>query len=149
MRFFDQNKPILIINGDLFWIDQDNSSLNKMIDHFDENKMDILLALKPKNQFFGYDGNGDFNFNKSTGEITKTSKKNHSHSYIGIQIIHPKILKNKLLDKFFSLNCFFKLAQNKEGILEKITGIELEEEFFHIGTIKSLNQTNKKLANHI
>jgi MurNAc alpha-1-phosphate uridylyltransferase len=151
LRFFDQDKPILIINGDLFWIDKNNSLLNKVIENFDENKMDILLALKPKNQFFGYDGNGDFNFNKTTGEITKTNKKSHSHTYIGIQIIHPKILKNKLIDKIFSLNCFFKIAQGKsqenEIILQKIIGIEAQEKIFHIGTVKSLNQINQTLAN--
>jgi len=142
LPLFDQTKPILIINGDLFWIDQNNPLLQKMIDSFDEQKMDILLALKPKDQFFFYDGNGDFDFNQTTGELIRTNKTHHSHIYIGIQIVHPRIFKNKPEDKAFSLNYFFKQAQREDGVLNKVRAIEVEEQAFHISTIADLSAIN-------
>ena len=143
MPFFDQEKPILIINGDIFWIDQNNSLLNKMIDNFDDQKMDILLALKPKDRFFGYDGSGDFNFNKTNGEIIKTGDKNHSHTYIGIQIFHPKILAKRPVDRTFSLNYFFIQSIMGKGVLDRICGLEIEEDVFHISTIADLSLINQ------
>ena len=143
LPLFDITKPILIINGDVFW--QNQNILQKIINSFDKKTTDILLALKPKDQFFGYRGNGDFDFNKTTKEITKTTNPTHNYSYTGIQIIHPKILKNKPPKKAFSLNYFFKKAQKENGILERITGIEIEEEIFHISTMKNLEEINNIL----
>jgi MurNAc alpha-1-phosphate uridylyltransferase len=137
LPLLDDSQPILIINGDLFWQDENNSLLTTMLENFDENEMDILLALKPKDQFFGYEGNGDFNLDKQTGEIEKAS--NATHTYIGVQILHPRILKNKPAEKCFSLNYFFGKALEEN----KIKGIEVKEKAFHIGTVETLTAVNK------
>jgi N-acetyl-alpha-D-muramate 1-phosphate uridylyltransferase len=137
----DTTQPILIINGDLFWQDENNSLLKTMVENFDENKMDILLALKPNNQFFGYEGNGDFNLNEK-GEVKKS--ENPSHTYIGIQIIHPRILKNAPEEKSFSLNYFFQKALTEN----RIRGIEVKEKPFHIGTVATLEMANKQLSQY-
>jgi N-acetyl-alpha-D-muramate 1-phosphate uridylyltransferase len=134
----DTTQPLLIINGDLFWQDQNNSLLETMLENFDENQMDILLALKPKDQFFGYEGNGDFDLNKETGELKKA--QNPSHTYIGVQIIHPRILQEKPGEKCFSLSYFFNKALEKN----RIKGIEAEEKVFHIGTVETLEMVNKE-----
>ncbi len=140
MDFLDVNQPILIINGDLFWQDENNSLLQTMIENFDEKKMDILLALKPNTEFFGYEGNGDFDLNIKTGELRKSA--NPSQTYIGIQIFHPRILKDRSTEKSFSLGYFFKKAQRESGILDKICGIEVKEKAFHIGTAQTLEAIN-------
>ena len=140
MHLLDSHQPILIINGDLFWQDENNSLLEKMMENFDEKKMDILLALKPKTEFFGYEGNGDFNFDAKTGELKKST--NPSHTYIGAQIFHPRILKNKPAEKFFSLSYFFKKAEKENGILDRVCGIEVKEKVFHIGTVATLSAIN-------
>ncbi len=137
LPLLDVSEPILIINGDLFWQDQNNSLLKTMLENFDENEMDILLALKPKEQFFGYEGNGDFNFDAQTKKIQKAVSA--SHTYIGVQIFHPRILQNKPEEKCFSLSYYFQkaLAENR------IRGIEVEEKPFHIGTVATLEAVNK------
>jgi MurNAc alpha-1-phosphate uridylyltransferase len=143
IHLIDITKPLLIINGDFFWQDEQNSLLNTMTENFDAEKMDILLALKPKEQFFGYEGNGDFNFNSKNGELSRTAKQ--SHVYIGVQILHPRILANKPTEKCFSLSYFFKKAQNENGILQNVKGIEIKEDAFHIGTVKHLEMVNKMI----
>ena len=137
-------QPILIINSDFFWQDSDNSLLKRMIENFDEKKMDILLAVKPKEEFVGYEGNGDFNFDTKTGELRKAL--NHSHTYIGAQIFHPKILINKPKEKCFSLSHFFKIAEQKDGVLNRVCGIAAEEKAFHIGDMLALEAINNILA---
>jgi MurNAc alpha-1-phosphate uridylyltransferase len=141
LPLIDTTKPLLIINGDLFWQDEQNSLLQTMVENFDENKMDILLALKPNQQFFGYEGKGDFNLDKETGEIKKA--ENPTHTYIGVQIIHPRILQDKPDEKCFSLNYFFKKALDEDKQeRNKIRGIEVKEKAFHIGTVESLETIN-------
>ncbi|MCE3255216.1 MAG: mannose-phosphate guanylyltransferase [Rickettsiaceae bacterium] len=134
---FDANQPILIINGDVFWLDKNNSLIRKMIENFDEKEMDILLALKPKEQFYGYEGKGDFDLNETSGELSK-ARPESSHTYIGVQIFHPRILQKAPEEKCFSLSHFFKKAEKENGVLERIKGIEVKEKVFHVGTVKSL-----------
>lgn len=144
LSLFDNNKPLLVINGDLFWkSDEQSSLLKKVIDNFNEEEMDILLALKPKDQFFGYDGNGDFNFNKQNGELSKA--ENPSHVYIGAQIIHPRIFKDSPKQKCFSLSYFFSKFIKEDGILQRVKGVEVDNQAFHIGTVKTLNEVNSIL----
>lgn len=141
LPLLDLTKPILIINGDLFWVDENNLLIKKMMENFNENKMDILLALKPKDEFFGYEGKGDFNFNQETGELTKPSDKSYSHVYIGVQILHPRILKNSPKERYFSLSYFFNQALKEN----RIRGIEVEQKAFHIGTVEHLQAINKNI----
>ena len=143
MPFFDDTQPILIINGDIFWSDEHNSLLEKIIENFDEKNMDILLAMKPREQFFGYEGKGDFDLKKG-GSLLNKGSEYYSHTYIGVQIIHPRILKNYpaekcQLGKSFSLGYFFKRN-------EKLKGVEVEERIFHIGTVKTLEEINNLLG---
>lgn len=137
LHLFDKNKPILIVNGDIFWVDENNSLLEKMIKNFDAEKMDILMALKPKEQFVGYEGKGDFDLD-AKGNLTKNNSEYHSHTYIGVQIIHPRILENAPQEECFSLSYFFK-------DISRIKGLEMEEEIFHVGTVKDLKDLNQRL----
>lgn len=144
LPLFDQLQPILVINSDIVWLDENNSVLQKMLSSFDENNMDILLGLIPKNQFFGYEGRGDFNFNKVTGEIIKPASAEADYVYIGIQILHPKIFKSWInLNRCFSLNYFFQKARKEDGVLDRIKGVELDEKFFHVGTVEAVKKTSE------
>lgn len=134
MQFFNSNEPILLINSDIVWQDENNAALNKIIDSFDVNKDKVLLGLKPKNEFLGYHARGDFNF-----ENNKLSKpeiyESLSHVFVGIQIIHPKILQNCPKPPF-SMNHFYKNLAN-------VRGVELPGKFFHVGDIPSIAETEK------
>ena len=134
LPLFDQDQPILIINGDIVW--QETAALNKIIAAFDERNTDILLGIKAKEELLGYEGNGDFNFDEKTGELTRS--ENNDFVYAGIHIFHPRILKKQNLPPSpFSLSYFFKDAAAK-GI--RLKGIKLVGKFFHIGTENDLKK---------
>lgn len=131
LKFFDINQPILIINGDIVWQSQDVLPL--MIKEFKQTKCNILLGLKNKKDFLGYEGNGDFNLDKNNN-ISKSD--NNNYVYTGIQIFHPRVLQNIAMPKPpFSLNHFFK--DNHNIVLK---GLELPGQFYHIGTIPDLEK---------
>jgi len=134
MQFFNPSEPILLINSDIVWQDENNAVLNKIINSFDVNKDPILLGLKPKSEFLGYHARGDFNF--QNGNLSKPEiYESLSHVFVGIQIIHPKILQNCPKPPF-SMNYFYKN-------LENVKGVELPGKFFHVGDISSIALTEK------
>ncbi len=133
LPLFDKNQPILIINGDIIW--QDIAVLEKMINSFDENNTDILVGLKDRDLFLGYDGNGDFNLNQD-GQLSQDQI--NDFVYTGIQIFHPRILQGITLPKGpFSLNYFFKDVKEKSI---RLKGIKLPGKFLHIGTADDLKK---------
>ncbi len=93
----DLNEPILLINGDILWQEQNNiSDLKLMIESYNPEESDIMLGLKRKEEVINSDQKiikGDFNFNPTTKELSKPQNQDLSHIFIGIQIINPaKIL---------------------------------------------------------
>ena len=134
MQFFNPNEPILLINSDVVWQDENNEVLDKIINAFDINEDSILLGLKPKNEFLGYYARGDFNF--QNGKLNKPEIYDSlSHVFVGIQIIHPKILQNCPKPPF-SMNYFYNNLKN-------VKGVELSGKFFHVGDIPSIALTEQ------
>jgi len=67
-----------------------------------------------------------------------------SHAYIGLQIINPKIL-NDSPSKCFSISHYFYAKINENGLLERVGGVELLGEYFHIGNVEAVSDTEEKL----
>ena len=143
----DFNKPLLLINGDTLW--QENnlaSDIKKLCEAYDANACDIMLGLKKTADFLGYEGNknggGDFNLDKKNGVLQKISNHAMSHVFVGLQIINPKIL-NRINKKCFSMSLFYKEALRSDDNLEGVKGIELEGKYFHVGTMAAIAETEK------
>lgn len=147
LPLFDKTKPILIINSDIIWQDKDNQALELLIDNFDDQKMDILLGLKSKEQFHGYNGQGDFNFNPQNGDLIKNTGDDLKYVYVGTQIFHPRIINNCPKPPL-SLNYFYEKALGDDGILKGVKGIVLPGTFFHVGTATAIKETETKLSGY-
>ncbi len=144
----DLNKPLLIVNGDILWREKNISQINKLwqkwlkISQNDQN-CEILLGLKLKNQYHGYDGNGDFDL-LADGKIN-CQKKQKTHVYVGLAIIDPKILQRRPNKNYFSLSYFFKERLKDDGSIDNVRGVELDAEFFHIGDVEAIKQSEEIL----
>lgn len=145
----DFNQPLLTINGDIMWQDKETSSdIALLAGQWSDSQCDILLGLKKKEDYAGYDGNafggGDFNVDTKTGALTTVIETPMSHVFVGMQIINPKILLQPLvkeLGKCFSMSAFYKAARQKNGNITNIKGIELAGRYFHIGTVDAIKNT--------
>ena len=106
--------------------------------------MDMLLCLKRKEDFIGYDGNGDFDLKSDNESISKLEKnQNPLYAYTGLQIIKQDVIKN-IKKKYFSL---------KEQILrslerKKLFGYIDENQWFHFGTVEILKGSRKIIVNN-
>ena len=143
----DFNKPLLLINGDTLWQENNLSSdIKKLYDAYSANSCDIMLGLKKTADFLGYEGNnnggGDFNLDKKNGALQKISNQAMSHVFVGLQIINPKIL-NRVNEKCFSMSLFYQEALRSDNKLEGVKGVELEGNYFHVGTVAAIAETEK------
>lgn len=135
----DFNQPLLMFNSDV--LSQENESdIRMMCENWDPKNHDILLGLKNTEEFPGYHGKGDFNLD--SGKLFKRSDKDMSHVFTGIQIINPQILKNSS-EKCFSMSYFYNSALKDDGELSRVQGIELHNNYFHVGDVKTVEFLNK------
>ena len=135
-KCFLENTPIVLLNGDIFWYDKKYKSIDKIVSLWDPNKMDMLLCLKRKEDFFGYNGNGDFDLQSFSNTISKLEKnQNPLYAYTGLQIIKQDIFKN------IKKNCFSLKEQILRSLEEKkLFGYIDENQWFHIGTVEDLKK---------
>ena len=74
-NLFQTNNPVILINGDIFWINKYYNSINIIRKLWNPEKMDMLLSLKRKEDLFGYGGNGDFDSYSSKTRLLELKKK--------------------------------------------------------------------------
>ena len=130
------DQPIFVLNGDIFWIEKDLTIFERLSRKWEQNKMDVLLTLKYKNDFFGYNGMGDYDLSEPESDCKITFNKNRKKKYVytGINLINCKIIKT-IKENKFSLKEVFDQAMKKKrlyGLIEK------EDKWFHIGTVEDL-----------
>jgi len=129
------DEPFYISNADVLWLNGPTEALGRMIERWDETKMDVLLMLHSTVEAYGYTGDGDFEADP-TGKLTrKLERELTPYLFTGVQIVHPGIFKDTP-DGAFSLNVIYDKAI-EEG---RLYGIVHDGEWFHIGTPDGLAQ---------
>ena len=96
----------------------------------------MLLCLKKKEDFCGYNGEGDFNLQSDSLSSSKLEiKKNPLYAYTGLQIIKQDIIKD------IKKNCFSLKVQILKSLeKKKLFGYIDENQWFHIGTVEDLKK---------
>ena len=138
-NYFDKKSPIVLLNSDIFWENENYNSLEKIQNLWNPDKMDMLLCLKRKEEFFGYDGIGDFDLANNESFPSRISKDEiNPLAYTGLQVTKQGIFKN-MKKKYFSVKekIFESLAK------QKLFGYIDTNPWFHIGTINTLQNFRK------
>ena len=147
-KYIDYSQPLLLINGDVLWQEKNNQSdIELLCKHWNSEAYDLLLGLKKTDQYHGFerkkDGTiGDFNFENN--QLFRFSNQSMTHAYVGLQIINPAILSTAP-SKCFSMSHYFYAKINENGLLERVGGVELLGEYFHIGNVEAVSDTEEKL----
>ncbi len=149
----DLNQPLLLINGDTLW--QENNHENDiefLCKNWQDNSCDILLGLKKSIDYHGREKkkNGTYgDFDLKDRKLYRFKDQEMSHDFVGMQIINPKIVikaGNELANKCFSMGIFYSNLDDNFK-LKNVEGVELPGNFFHIGTVDAISETEKKLIN--
>lgn len=141
------DEAFFVINSDNIWYD--NCILQRLSNNWDDDKMDGLLAIYPSEKTVGYDGTGDFLVSSiEDKDIYKIKRKGDNPSapfvFVGIQILHPRILKGWKMGKF-SISKVYDSKICSDGWFEGIYGVEFEGTWLHVGTVEGIKKAEEKL----
>ncbi len=136
LHHFD-GEPFMVLNSDTFWVGGENVNLRHLIDRWDSNKMDILIALAEREKAIGFSGAGDF-FKNEAGHLTRRgTEPTAPFAFTGDYIIHPRIfsqIPEEIRNNPFSSNILFDRAIDKHSLY----GLKLDGLWLDVGTPQSV-----------
>lgn len=134
--------PFLVHNSDSVWIEGIGSNLKRLIEAWDDARMDCLMLLALASSSYGYQGRGDFAFD-SDGRIRrrKIEQEIVPFAFTGVSIAHPRLFANAP-DGVFSMNRVWDQAiENGRAF-----GLRMEGIWMHVGTPEALAQAEQALS---
>ncbi len=138
---FDQNKPILIVNGDIWWKDGPIPMLSRLCEAWDRKSMDILLLIVPKDIAIGYFAKGDYFLKPDQRLEHRGDHDSAPYVYPGVMIINPLMIKNNL-PKNFSVKLLFDQAESKKRLFGHIH----DNLWGDIGSLIGLENVRKEIS---
>jgi len=131
------------LNGDVFWLDGLASTLTRLAQYFDQQRMDALLLMQRTVWATGYEGLGDYFLDPLGVPRRRGEREVAPYIFAGIQILHRRLF-NGVTDTVFSLKKLYDRAEDAG----RLGAIVHDGEWFHIGTPAGLEATRARLANH-
>lgn len=133
--------PFLCMNSDNIWTNGHKNALLKLASGWDDERMDALLLLVPKEQAYCHNGVGDFYLSDDNAIIRRGERQSAPYIYTGIQIISHRLLSDPPLGPF-STNIFWDRAIG-EG---RLFGAIHDGKWFDIGTPAAIPIAEEILA---
>ncbi|WP_417827538.1 nucleotidyltransferase family protein [Thalassospira sp.] len=132
---------VLIANADVFWTEGREPLFDRLINAFDPDHMDALLALYPVANGYGYDGAGDF-FWQVDGRLKRRGDAPSApYFFTGVQVLAPHLFEDTP-DGAFSLNVVY----DKALAAGRCYGLVHDGGYFHIGTPQALSDSEPVIA---
>lgn len=126
-------EPFLIHNSDSVWIEGTGRNLDRLLDAWDDERMDSLMLLAPAATSLGYDGKGDF-FMDADGRLARQDGARLApFVFAGVSIAHPRMFEAAPEGKF-SLNVLWNRAIERQ----RLYGIRMEGTWMHVGDPEAL-----------
>lgn len=133
--------PFLVVNTDNVWCEGPRPNLKRLIDYWDETRMDALLLLAPTATSFGYEGAGDFAMDAFGRLRRRRDREICPFVFAGVSILNPSLFADTP-DGAFSLNLIF----DKAAAHRRLFGLRLEGFWMHVGTPSAVAQADARLA---
>ena len=132
-------EPFFTINSDIIWLDERESALDRLAQHWDDAKMDVLLLTQSKAKAMGHDKGEDHLFIKP-GNTVDWNERESPYIIAGVGIMHPRILTNAPDGKFTVKILWHQaLAQNRLFCLPH------HGQWFQTGTLPDIKMAEKHL----
>ena len=134
--------PFLIHNSDSVWIEGVGSNLGRLVEAWDDARMDCLMLLALASQSLGYQGRGDFAF-EADGRIRRRRVEQEMvpFAFTGVSLAHHRLFDGSP-DGAFSLNAVWDTAI----AAGRAFGLRMEGTWMHVGSADALAQAEQQLA---
>jgi MurNAc alpha-1-phosphate uridylyltransferase len=132
--------PFFVHNSDSVWVEGAGSTLARMTDYWDGERMDSLLLLARADDSLGYDGRGDFHMD-DTGQVRRRGRDETApYVFAGVSINHPRLFADTPAGAY-SINRVWDKAL-ASGRLAAICHDGL---WMHVGTPEALIEAEGRL----
>ena len=133
--------PFLVTNTDDVWAEGPRPNLTRLIEYWDEERMDALLLLAPASTSYGYHGAGDFSMDPYGRLRRRREREVCPFVYAGVTITKPSIFADTR-DGAFSMNLIF----DKAAAAGRLFGLRLEGFWMHVGTPDAIAGAETRFA---
>jgi MurNAc alpha-1-phosphate uridylyltransferase len=137
LSFFDEQKPILVINSDIWWTSSSCWFL-ELYNHYTPGS--ILLGLILKEHALGYQGKGDYALEDGDRLRRRTEQEEVPYIFSGLRILDVSWIK-KITQSVFSITLSFDKAEGEKALYGKV----LKGLWSDIGTYESLEKVRNIL----
>ncbi len=135
------SEPFLVLNSDSIWWEAGKkTALSRMMECWEEARMDALLLLVEREKSTGYDGAGDFLLTED-GRLKRRGEAPRAAIYMGVGIFHPRLFA-RAPKGAFSLNLLFD-ASIRKG---RLHGMMLDGEWMHVGTPQAVIAAERRMS---
>lgn len=129
-----------IHNSDSVWLESASSILERMIEHWDEGRMDGLLLLAPLNNALGYTGPGDFEM-ESDGLVSRRGEASVApFVFTGVSIAHKRLFDGGP-EGVFSINTLW----DRSIASGRIFGVRHDGLWMHVGTPEAVEEAGRAI----
>jgi MurNAc alpha-1-phosphate uridylyltransferase len=133
------DEPFFTINSDIIWRDENGSALERLTQHWDDARMDVLLLVQSKAKAIGYERGEDHLFVQS-GNTIDWNEPDAPYIIAGVGILHPRILVNAP-DGKFSAKILWRRALRQQ----RLFCLPHRGEWFQTGTLADIQAAEKFL----
>jgi MurNAc alpha-1-phosphate uridylyltransferase len=130
----------LLHNSDSVWIESDDSTLTRMMNAWDPDRMDSLLLLAPAETSLGYAGRGDFSLDPEGKPRRRQKDESVPFVFAGVSINHPRLFA-ECPDGAFSINMLWDRALSAG----RVFSLCHRGTWMHVGTPAALADAEGRL----
>lgn len=123
----------LVVNSDTIWLDGVGSSLARLLDRWDDERMDCLMLCASAVNSIGYAGIGDFTMDEEGRLARRAEARVAPFVNTGAYVIHPRLFEGCPRGPF-SMNVLWDRAIEAG----RLYGIRHDGVWMHVGTPAAL-----------
>jgi N-acetyl-alpha-D-muramate 1-phosphate uridylyltransferase len=135
--------PFLCVNADNWWTDKGTNAFTRLMSHWDERKMDVLMLVVPFEGANNTQGQGDFDMDNAGRLSRRKTGAQGAFVWTGIQMLSQRLIVDPPSD-VFSTNIFWDRAI-KTG---RCFGLVHEGLWFDVGYPAAISATEQKLMEY-
>ncbi|MBX2806111.1 MAG: nucleotidyltransferase family protein [Hyphomicrobiales bacterium] len=135
------NDAFFVHNSDSVWIEKNGSTLDRMVETWDDRKMDALLLLAPAAGSLGYSGRGDYHYNEDGAIRRRKGDETADYVFAGVSINHPRLFADSPKGPFSLLRVWDKALSDG-----RLAAIAHQGLWMHVGTPEALADAEKRIA---
>ena len=135
--------PFFSLNADTICLPGSENPLNRLSAAWNDETMDALLLLHPKERAVGYDGAGDFYLNDDGSVERRGDRDSAPYVFSGVQLLHPRLFEGAPTDTnggVFSMNVLY------DKNLTRVHAIIHDGDWLHVGDVAGLARAEAFLS---